>query len=444
MQGSERNTSAARRAFLTLCATAGTGALLTACGAGGVEAPAPLPTAPGAPPPGGEAISPTDSPPGGGPTPTAGTTVAPTPAPFSPPEGGPIRTPALAFGVVAQLFYTDRGRALALAGHGGFGWVRQQIHWRDIEDSPGVYKWGELDHIVNDAAAGGIELLVNIVRSPEFYGREGGKPSDPAAMGNLVAAMADRYGEKIRAYEIWNEPNLAVENGGRVTEEDPGRYAEILAECYRRIKAVNPRLIVLAAAPSSTGVNDPSLALSDERYLQLMYTYRGGMVREFFDAQAAHPGAAANDPDWLYPENPGDRPGWNDHPTHYFRHVENVRRVMLEHDLGDRQIWLTEYGWATANDTPGYEYGDLISPETQADYVSRAVTRVYQQYRDERGPWVGAMFLWNLNFAVLWGAQGEPNHEQASFGILNPDWSPRPVFLALQGLHERLRAEQGG
>jgi len=50
-----------------------------------------------------------------------------------------------------------------------------------------------------------------------------------------------------------------------------------------------------------------------------------------------------------------------------------------------------------------------------------------------------------MNFAVLWGAQGNPDHEQASFGILNPDWSPRPSFLAIQGyLAERKRRMESG
>jgi len=53
------------------------------------------------------------------------------------------------------------------------------------------------------------------------------------------------------------------------------------------------------------------------------------------------------------------------------------------------------------------------------------------------------MFLWNMNFAVLWGQQGNPEHEQASFGILNPDYSPRPAFLALQGLLPQIKKDQG-
>ena len=73
--------------------------------------------------------------------------------------------------------------------------------------------------------------------------------------------------------------------------------------------------------------------------------------------------------------------------------------------------------------------------------VTLAVAPVAARY-DDGSPWVGAMFLWNLNFAVLWGGQGNPDHEQASFGILNPDWSPRPSFNAVQGLIAQLKQKQ--
>jgi hypothetical protein len=43
------------------------------------------------------------------------------------------------------------------------------------------------------------------------------------------------------------------------------------------------------------------------------------------------------------------------------------------------------------------------------------------------------MFVWNLNFAVPWAQrEGNPFHEQASFSVLNGDWSPRPAYLAVQ------------
>jgi hypothetical protein len=183
-----------------------------------------------------------------------------------------------------------------------------------------------------------------------------------------------------------------------------------------------------------------------------MYSYKDGLIKDYFDAQAVHPGGAANPPDYLYPERPFSVPNcppelgscWTDDATHYFRHIENVRRFMVEEGVGDHQLWITEFGWATANNTTGYEFGNFVTFEQQSSYIQGAIERTYREYRDEQGrPWVGVMFLWNMNFAVLWGAQGNPNHEQASFGILAPNWDTRPSFIMLQGLLGQLKREQG-
>lgn len=359
------------------------------------------------------------------------------------------------FGIVNHLYYTDRDRVLTLNGIAGFNWVRQQVVWKDIEGpNPGDYAWGELDQIIPDVAKKGQKLLVSIVRSPAFYEPTGGMPSDPKPMGNFIEAMVKRYGDQIAAYEIWNEPNLQQENGGRVVPEDAGKYVELLVESYKRIKAVNPAAFVIAAPPSSTGVDDPSQAVSDERWYKAMYTYKNGLVKDYFDAQGVHPGGAANPPDTLFPEKPSVIEGciyssptkcWNDSPTHYFRHLENIRRFMVDNGVGDHQMWITEFGWATANNTPGYEFGNYVTEQQQSDYIIGALRRINELYRDENGkPWVGAAFLWNLNYAVLWQSKADPTHEQASFGILNGDYSPRPAFTAIQGYLSEVKQQRGG
>ena len=375
------------------------------------------------------------------PEPTSG------PAPtVSAPTGTSSPKQNLEFGIVNHLYYTDRERVLTLDGIAGFDWVRQQIVWKDVEGPQGTYAWGELDKIVDDVAAHKLKLLVNIVQAPGFYTSDGknGLPQDPKALGDFVDALAKHYGTKISAYEIWNEQNLASENGGHVTVEDAGHYVDILVECYNRIKAVNPNAVVLAGAPSSSGVNDPSLAVSDENYYRAMYKYKDGIIKSHFDAQGVHPGGSANPPDTMWPDKPSTAQGWTDDPTFYFRHVEDVRKFMEEEGVGDHQIWITEFGWATANNTPGYEFGNQVSLDQQSEYITGAIKQVYKKYRYPDGsPWVGVMFLWNMNFAVLWGQQGNPEHEQASFSILNPDYSPRPAFLALQGLLAQIKQEQG-
>jgi hypothetical protein len=364
-------------------------------------------------------------------TPTPEPTATPTPEPTvtPPPQLGPgglpypLKTSALEQGIAAHLFYINPTLPLRRANEAGFGWIRQQIHWSDQEGPPGRYVWGELDEVVDAVNRAGLKLLVSVVYAPRFYAISGhGMPRDPASLGNFVAALTRHYQGRVQAIEIWNEQNLAVENGGRVSIDDAGHYVELLKEAYTRIKAVDPSMYVIAGPPSSTGITKATLAIDDMTYFEAMYSYNGGEIRDYFDAQAVHPGGSANPPDTLWPDNPSTANGWTDHPTFYFRHVENVRALMERYGLGDHQIWITEYGWATHNTTPGFEFGNQVSFEQQAEYIVGAMRRTREQY-----PWVGAMFLWNLNFATL-GARSE----QASFGILSSNGSPRPAFLAIQ------------
>ena len=346
----------------------------------------------------------------------------------------PLKTGALEFGVAAHLFYTNRDAPLAAARDAGFGWIRQQIHWQDQEGPAGSYPWGELDNIVDAVNAYGLKLLISIVRSPSFYTADG-MPRDPSSLGNFVAALAEHYKGRVHAIEIWNEQNLAYENGGHVSTQDAGHYVELLKEAYTRIKAVDPSIYVIAGPPSSTAVNSPGVAIADMRYYRAMYSYQNGIIRNYFDAQAVHPGGSANPPDTLWPDNPSQAQGWTTDPTFYFRHVEDVRALMEQYGMGDHQIWITEYGWATHNTTPGFEFGNQVSDQQQADYIVGAMRRTKTQY-----PWVGNMFLWNLNFGPLKAQDGDPLHEQASFSILDGNYNPRPSYLAIQRYLAELRA----
>ncbi|HET9222796.1 MAG TPA: hypothetical protein VFO07_09850 [Roseiflexaceae bacterium] len=380
------------------------------------------------------------------PTATTPPTATATPAPPTPTTqpigpGGlafPLRTSRLEFGAAAHLFYTNRDTPLTLARDARLGWVRQQIHWKDTEGpNPGNYAWGELDGIVDSVNAHGLSLLISIVRSPNFYTANGGDgmPQDPQALGNFVAALASHYQGRVHAIEIWNEQNLAYENGGWVTEADAGHYVELLKVAYTRIKEVDPTIYVVAGPPASTAVNSPGVALSDEAYFRAMYSYQNGIIRNYFDIQGVHPGGSANPPDTLWPDNPSHADGWTTDRTFYFRRVEDIRKLMEEYGMADHQIWITEYGWATPNGTPGFEFGNQVSYDQQAEYIVGAMRLTKEKY-----PWVGNMILWNLNFGPLKAQDGDPMHEQASFSILNGDYSPRPAYWAIQSYINEVRS----
>jgi hypothetical protein len=239
-----------------------------------------------------------------------------------------------------------------------------------------------------------------------------------------MSQMATRYRGKIQAYQVWNEPNLAVENAGRVANAD--YYVDMLAVTYDAIKAADPYAIVVSGSPSSTETNDPLEAVSDVDFVRQMLNNPNFRA----DVIGAHPGGQNNPPDSIWPENPGPS-GWQQSREFYFRRIQDIRAAMVQAGYSDRQIWLTEFGWATNNNTPGYEYGAENSFEEQAQYIVRA----FEIGRYEWAPWMGAMFLWNLNFSVPWQQlEGNALHEQAAFSVLNGDWSPRPAWHAIQSI----------
>jgi hypothetical protein len=353
------------------------------------------------------------------------------------PQGGPqAPNSGFIYGYNAILYgdysgWQNRGRVFQLTKESGFGWIRQQVRWMDLHDRSGAIYWDELDRIVSDADRNGVKLLISVVAAPSWATADGrnGMP-DRAHIPDFayfMGEMAKHYKGRIGAYEIWNEQNLAHENAGRVASAT--HYMDMLVAAYEAIKANDPAALVISGAPSSTETNSPTIALSDLTFLRQMFS--DPRFRSHADAVGVHPGGASNPPDTLWPDKPGPGPNFVTSREFYFRRVEDVRAIMVQNGLSDRQIWITEFGWATRNNTPGYEFGNSITYEEQAEYIVRA----FQMGRNEYAPWVGAMFLWQLNFAVPWQQkEGNGLHEQASYGVLNGDWSPRPSYNALKNM----------
>ena len=88
---------------------------------------------------------------------------------------------------------------------------------------------------------------------------------DPAEFGQFMTLVAQRYKGKVVGYQIWNEPNLQREVGNVVIS---ARYAEMLKAGYLGVKAGDPTCVVITAALTPTGVNDPTVAVDDVTFLQ--------------------------------------------------------------------------------------------------------------------------------------------------------------------------------
>lgn len=306
----------------------------------------------------------------------------------------------------------------------GFDSVRIQVLWSQMERVQGEYDFRALERLLTSSERHQKRVLVSIVRSPHWAlpeGEDEGIPVNTQPFEDFMREITSEFGGRVDAWEIWNEQNLAFETGGFV---DAGRYVELLKAGYRGAKAGYSEAYIVFGGLTPTGVNDPTIAIDDALYLQQIYDYNGGEVKNYYDALGAHPGSNNNSPDQIWPDNPGPD-GWSDHRSFYFRRIEDIRAVMVANGEADKPIWITEFGWTTENRAAGYEYGAFISEAIQALYLRRAFEIARTEW-----PWVTAMYVWNLNFAVV----VPETDEKAPWGVLYDDWSPRPSYEALKAM----------
>jgi LysM repeat protein len=335
------------------------------------------------------------------------------------------------YGVQVHASGDDAGRLVELTKGMGFNWVKQQVEWRGYEGSKGAYGFGGLEPLVNAANAQGVNVLLSVVKAPQ-WARPGntdmsveGPPANPGDMADFMGALATHFRGRVKAYEIWNEQNLHYEWGNEPLSA--ARYVQLLGAVYRAVKAADPGALVISGALTPTGVNDGSRAVDDVVYLSQMYA---NGLRGVSDGIGAHP-SGYNNPatvraGWSTP----DEPQFKGHRSFFFRStMESYRSVMTRYGDGAKKIWPTEFGWASvenlgAGPAGGYEYAAQNSEGEQAQYLVDAFNLA------RSWGWVGPMFVWNLNFAPVAG----PGNEKAAFGLLRSDWSTRPSYEALRGM----------
>ncbi len=366
------------------------------------------------------------------PTTTPVATVTSTPKPTSPPAA-PVASAAgygFDYGIQAHGIGQDLGRIFDAIHQLSFRWLKVQIEWKNHEGTKGQYGWAEIDRVVEAAQLNGVKLLFSVVKAPAWARPAGadlsveGPPANLQDYADFVGAMAARYRGRVQAYEIWNEQNLYYEWGREPL--DASRYVQLLKLAYQAIKAQDPNAVVVSGAPTPTGVNDGATAIDDRTYLQQMYN---AGLKWHCDVVGVHPSGYANPPDSKLGEGPA-APTHNDHPSFFFRNtMEEYRTIMVINGDGNKRLWPTEFGWSSAQGlgappASGYEYANYNTEQDQANYIVRA----YQMAK--AWGWVGPMFLWNLNY----GPASGKFDEKAGFGIVHPDWSPRPAFYALANM----------
>ncbi len=329
------------------------------------------------------------------------------------------RSPA--FGIVTEFTNQPRDRIAYYVRDLGFKWVRQPLQWAGLETQRGMYDFAGLDLVVTDLQLQGCSILFTISGTPTWYTANGdnGAPRDPQDFARFMSALTKHYAGRVAAYEIWNEPNIAVEWGPRI---DAGAYVEMVKAVSPVIRANDPNALIVGAALGPTGYNDPKIGIDDVRYLERLEAYEGGIYRTLTDVQGVHPYGYRNAPDTLWPDQPNSGE-YTTHASFYFRRIEQMRLAMIRAGDGGRAMWVTEWGYGSG-DFP--EFND-VSEETRTQWTLQTISMMQTRY-----PWVGAMFLWNLNWSVI----SPKNVSWGYFSLLDDQYRGRPLYYVLKNMQK--------
>lgn len=285
----------------------------------------------------------------------------------------------------------------------GTRWVRVFATWGDLEPAPGDYapNWmGAYERLFAQLPRG-TRVIVDVVGTPQWEtgsGDEHTPPANPEDYAAFVAGLAQRWGGRVAAYELWNEEDDA---SWWVGAPDPVAYAALLRAAYPAIKAAEPHATVLVGG----------LTGNDYPYLEALY--RAG-AKGYFDAVAVHTDTACNI------VSPYSFLKGNDErmiPDSFlaFREVHNV---MLAN--GDpKPIWMTELSWRTTSGEceEGYWAGrkaEGVTDEQQATYLRQAYHCLAQ------APYVQVAIWFQLQ-----------DQGPIVSGLLREDGSRKPAFAAM-------------
>lgn len=249
------------------------------------------------------------------------------------------------------------GEARQMRSTGVRSW-RVEFSWDLIEPKPGEFSWGPSDRKVLAAAGAGIDVLGLAVRAPAWANKSFldpfVPPKDPAAYGRFTAALVRRYGpdgelwkenanvrkRPVRAWEIWNEPNLEVYFRDQPFEKP---YAKLLRSAYKSIKTLDKRSTVVMAGMANFSWRDLDRLLRKEKNLR-------------FDAAAVHP--------------------FTGKPSGMIEIARRNRVALDRRGKKKASLWLTEMTWSSAK---GKKTPLTKGWETTESGQARRLTQAYRQ-----------------------------------------------------------------
>lgn len=287
----------------------------------------------------------------------------------------PLSSPIGLDVAMAWFYPPDKMPAVAnLCALAGVNWVRDRLSWAHMEPQRGQWvKTNQYDASARAQAGAGLRVLQVAHLSPKWANPDTKRfPLDLRDAFNFWQAMARRWRRQVQAFEPWNEADITMFGGHTGSE-----MASLQKAAYLGLKAGAPEAIAC---------------------LNVLAHANPGHLADL------HANAA-----WPY---------FDTYNFHHYEPFDRYPRLYAEHRAvsAGRPLWVTECAlpvkWAGDPQLKEPTDADL---RVQAERVAKTFACALQE-----GP--AAVFYFLLPHYV---------EGQTQFGLLRPDLTPRPGYVAL-------------
>lgn len=331
---------------------------------------------------------------------------------------------------------------------------RVGICWHDVERERGTYDWTMPDAVIPAVAKAGIHVVLCVATTPRWAWQHPGveailiergqenlagclphKPEFWPDYERYLTEVVKRYGELVKHYEIWNEPDGLA--GFRFMEPEPGHpigfqhggdplwYAELVKRSYRIIKSLDPQARVGIGSYEYKKAIEPFVLDASMAALLVEGRVSDAVRRAFGEHPDAPVSTSATisievpDRRWILNddrngrryrivrENEGlkvtDRKTWfierlyeegvKDHCDAMSIHpygnpfgrewLGTVRRLMVEHGNADKPLWVNEYSLHGSGTSLAFNTVRQLRLLRETPWISMAQPLVFASHLDK-------------------------------------------------------------
>lgn len=266
----------------------------------------------------------------------------------------------------------------------GIKWLRVGASWAGTEPTKGLYDWAQLDRVTAYADGNDLSLLLVVAYTPGWANNNKGikYPADNVAeWENFVRIIVNRYKDRVKYWNIWNEPN---------SEEFFGRGKDVFVEevflpAARAVRETDPSAFIVG--PELAHLN----GTNSEWYFWMKYILE--QAGDYIDVISHH----------IY-KNEG---------VYYIYElleagetlIPSVQEIIQDTGNQSKQFWITETGWDTIT----------FSEDVQAE-------RYLQMLQERRSKFYPHKIFF---YEII----DDPSPGISPWGILRADQSEKPAYV---------------